>query len=182
MASNGIENLQRTTRRVARIDYEVLNGGPDSPDGGLPSDQLTESDISQFLQFDPDPPSTDQDSLLFSDILPQESASQTQTFARKTKKPRPSLNSEWIWNYFSTTEVSREWKARYSGDIRTRDRDIYCTVIDDKGLQCNWKTSDSQRHGSTFNMQRHLAKHSILPPHSNPKPKTQDIRKVSKLD
>jgi hypothetical protein len=66
-----------TTRRVARIDYEVLNGGPDSPDRGLPSDQLTESDISQFLQFDPGPPSTDQESLLFSDILPQESASQT---------------------------------------------------------------------------------------------------------
>jgi len=175
MASNGIENLQRTTRRAARIDYEVLNGGPDSPDGGLPSDQLTESD-------DPDPPSTDQESHLFSDILPQESASQTQAFAQKVKKPRLSPNSEWIWNYFSTTEVSREWKARYSGDIRTRDRDIYCTVIDDKGLHCNWKTSDSQRHGSSSNMQRHLIRHSILPPHSNPNPKTEDIRKVSKLD
>lgn len=81
MASDGIENLQRSTRRVAWIDYEMLNGGPDSPDGGLPSDQLTKSDISQFLQFDPDPPSTDQESLLFSDILPQESALQTQTFA-----------------------------------------------------------------------------------------------------
>jgi hypothetical protein len=59
-----------TTRRVARIDYEVLNGGPDSPDRGLLSDQLTESNISQFLQFDPGPPSIDQESLLFSDILP----------------------------------------------------------------------------------------------------------------
>lgn len=68
MGSNGIENLQMTTPRVARIDYEMLNSGPDSRNGGLPSDQLTESDISQFLQFDPDPPSTDQESLLFSDI------------------------------------------------------------------------------------------------------------------
>jgi hypothetical protein len=129
MASNGNENLQRTTRRVARIDYEVLNGGPDSPDGGLPSDQLTESDISRF--FDPDPPSTDQDSLVFSDILPHESASQT--FTRKIKRARPSPTTDWIWNYFSTTEVSHEWKAR-SGGRKTRDRGIYYIVIDDKGL------------------------------------------------
>jgi hypothetical protein len=160
---------------VARIDYELLNGGPDSPDGGLPSDQLTGSDISQFLQFDPDPPSTDQESLIFSDILPQESASQTFT-QRKIKRPRPSPTTDWIWKYFSTTEVSREWKAR-SGERRTIDRDIYCIVIDDKGLQCDWKTSDSQRHGSTSNLQRHLIRHSILPPHSKPQPK-EDIRKA----
>jgi hypothetical protein len=156
----------------------VLNGGPDSPNGGLPSDQLTESDISQFLEFDPDPDplSTDQESLVFSDILPQESASQT---LGQTKKPRTAPITKWIWDYFSTTEVSREWKAR-SGGRRTIDRDIYCTVIDDKGLQCNWKTSDSQRHLSTTNMQHHLkARHSILPPESSkPNPKIQDIRKA----
>ena len=60
------------------------------------------------------------------------------------------------------------------------DRDIYCTVIDNKGLQCRWKTSDSQRHLSTTNMQHHFkAKHSILPPQSSKlKPKNQDIKKA----
>lgn len=47
MAYNGNEDLQMTTRRQARVDYELLNGGPDSPEGVLPSDQITESDISQ---------------------------------------------------------------------------------------------------------------------------------------
>jgi hAT family C-terminal dimerisation region len=182
MAYNGNEDLQMTTRRQARIDYELLNGGPDSPEGVLPSDQITESDISQFFSRSPwqfNSASTDQESLAFSEISPHESASQT--FTRKIKKPRPAPTTEWIWDYFSTTEVSREWKVLRTGKPRTIDMDIQCTVIDDKtGLQCNWKTSDSQRQSSTSNMQRHLErKHSVLPPQSSkPKQRIQDIRKV----
>jgi hypothetical protein len=33
----------------------------------------------------------------------------SQTFTRKIKKPRPAPTTDWIWDYFCTTEVSREW-------------------------------------------------------------------------
>ncbi|KAJ6059822.1 hypothetical protein N7444_003461 [Penicillium canescens] len=118
-----------TTRRQARVDYELLNGGPDSPEGVLPSDQITESDISQFFSQSPwqfNSPSTDQESLAFSEISPHESASQT--FTRKIKKPRPAPTTDWIWDYFSTTEVSREWKVLRTGKPRTVDMDIQCTI------------------------------------------------------
>ncbi|KAI2700366.1 hypothetical protein CBS147333_9898 [Penicillium roqueforti] len=49
MAYNGNEDLQMTIRRLKRVDYELLNGGPNSPEGVLPSDRITESNISQFF-------------------------------------------------------------------------------------------------------------------------------------
>lgn len=49
MAYNGNEDLQMTIRRLTRVDYELLNGGPNSPEGVLPSDRITESNISQFF-------------------------------------------------------------------------------------------------------------------------------------
>ncbi|KAJ5550757.1 hypothetical protein N7461_005455 [Penicillium sp. DV-2018c] len=158
----------RTPRNVPRLDYEVLNGGPDSPDGGLPSDQLTDFDVFQSSQLEADHTSTDQDSLLLSEVLPQDSASQSQSFLRPVKKARAAPATQWIWNHFSTREVARAWAEKRTGKKRTRDMDISCTVVDGKtGKQCGWATADSQRAQSTSNMQRHLAKsHSILPPES----------------
>ncbi|KAJ5343499.1 uncharacterized protein N7506_003323 [Penicillium brevicompactum] len=155
---------------------------PIPPEGVLPSDQITESDISQIFSQSPwqfNSPSTDQESLAFSEISPHESA--YQTFTRKIKKPRPAPTTDWIWDYFSTTEVSREWKVLRTGKPRTVDMDIQCTVIDEKtGLQCSWKTSESQRQSSTSNMQRHLEReHSVLPPQSSTS-KQKDIRQVFK--
>ena len=57
--------------------------------------------------------------------------------------------------------------------------DTQCTVIDEKtGLQCIWKSSESQKQSSTSNMQRHLErKHSVLPHCPN---QQKDIRQVFK--
>ncbi|KAJ5582682.1 hypothetical protein N7535_001302 [Penicillium sp. DV-2018c] len=119
-------------------------------------------------QLEADHTSTDQDSLLLSEVLPQDSASQSQSFLRPVKKARAAPATQWIWNHFSTREVARAWAEKRTGKKRTRDMDISCTVVDGKtGKQCGWATADSQRAQSTSNMQRHLAKsHSILPPES----------------
>ena len=86
------------------------------------------------------------------------------------KRPRMSVATGWIWEYFNVTEVHRRWEVRKTKRIETIDRDIRCSLTDKRtGEPCPYATSDSKRQTSTTNMQRHLAdKHSIFSPHAKP--------------
>ncbi|KAK9311497.1 hypothetical protein V1524DRAFT_371149, partial [Lipomyces starkeyi] len=77
--------------------------------------------------------------------------------------------TEWMWAHFETTEYNRPWIMKRTKSKRLTDREIRCIYIDEQtGIRCNWKTTDSARQTSTSNMARHLEKHSIYAPDSNP--------------
>ncbi|KAK9342903.1 hypothetical protein V1522DRAFT_438539 [Lipomyces starkeyi] len=149
-----------TTRRK-RLDYRALNDSVDeevASEDRVASSTTTapilsrQSAIDVFINIPDD------------EVLPSESASQlTELKARSTTsetsihssnqflqgRQRPAPVTEWLWAYFETTTVDKEWIIR-------------CAYIDDKtGTQCNWRTMDSLRQNSTSNMKIHLAKHSI---------------------
>ncbi|KAK9259603.1 hypothetical protein V1519DRAFT_407436, partial [Lipomyces tetrasporus] len=108
------------------------------------------------------------------EVLPSESASQlaelrasstiSETSIHSSRR-RPAPVTEWLWAYFETTTVNKEWIVKKTNKRRLTDSEIRCAYIDDKtGAQCGWRTTDSLRQYSTSNMKIHLAKHSIYPP------------------
>ena len=84
---------------------------------------------------------------------------------RRTYHQRPAPVTEWLWAYFETTVVDREWVLKRTNKRKLTDRDIHCAYVDDKtGIRCGWKSADSLRQNATSNMRIHLAKHSIYHP------------------
>ncbi|KAF1808660.1 hypothetical protein P152DRAFT_369984, partial [Eremomyces bilateralis CBS 781.70] len=141
------ENRAMVTRHNQQ-NYLLLNDGYDET---LPEDQITESNFESFVN------------LSSTEVLPSESVSQALTHSAPIvsssilPRKRPAPTTAWMWDYFQTTEVAREW--------------IRCAFINEKtGIQCPWTTSDSLRQTSTSNMQQHHKKHSIYSPHSQDEP------------
>lgn len=172
----------RTRRK--RINYRLLNGGSD--DEASPEDRMIESDSIPSLPSQTEPTDVEEVLTNISDaeIVPSESASQSHLLKesstatgnsvisydvfpqiRRPNHQRPAPATEWLWAYFDTTAVDREWVVKKTNKRKLMDRDIRCTYVDDKtGMQCGWKTIDSSRQTLTSNMKNHLAKHSIYPP------------------
>jgi hypothetical protein len=165
------------TRRK-RIDYRLLNDGSD--DEALPEDRVPASIIgaAPFTSSQ-----TEREvfvNIPDSEILPSESASQFPVLQASSTAAeasvvshglgsqnhyRPAPATEWLWAYFETTIIDREWIVKKTNKRKLSDRDIHCAYVDDKtGTRCGWNTSDSLRQTSTSNMKNHLAKHSIYPP------------------
>lgn len=159
-----------TTRRK-RLDYRLLNDGSDEE--ALPQDRVASPTPEIGTFFDGSN----------SEIVPSESASQYQlphtssimadssiashilqdTYPRSCQ--RLTSASEWLWAYFETTEIDREWVLKKSRKRKLADREIQCTFVAEKtGKQCGWRTTDSARQSSTGNMRLHLSKHSIYSP------------------
>jgi hypothetical protein len=171
----------RQRRLDYRLDYRLLNDGSD--------EEASFEDRIQELPMAPD--SVPADELTFGvangpdcEILPSQSISENPTSPVTVDSSSPSISedsctiqprkraaaaSEWMWTYFETTEYNRPWIMKRTKSKRLTDRDIRCIYIDERtGIRCNWKTTDSARQTSTSNMARHLEKHSIYAPDSNP--------------
>jgi hypothetical protein len=175
---------ERMLTRRKRINYRLLNGGSD--DEASPEDRIIESDTVSSLRSQTEPTGVDEVLTNISDaeIMPSESASQSHLpkesstvtgnsvisydafpQTRPQNRQRPAPATEWLWAYFDTNVIDREWVVKKTNKRKLVDRDIRCAYVDDKtGVQCGWKTTDSSRQTSTSNMKNHLAKHSIYPP------------------
>ncbi|KAK9241482.1 hypothetical protein V1506DRAFT_550573 [Lipomyces tetrasporus] len=123
---------------------------------------------------------------LENDILPSESASQTQQVQfepsaetqveqlstiqtessisiaplqeplRHGGRSKPQ-STKWPWTYFEISEIENPWIVKKSNKRKLIDRDIRCAVLDKQTAEkCGWKTTDSKRQASTGNMINHL--------------------------
>ena len=155
------DDAGRITRQIRR-DYFALNDGYDEE--SLPTDRLPGFPDLEIDSFINTPSSEIQPSESISETLAESSSSAFPSYPRKRRRPTPV--SQWMWEYFQITEISREWKNPRTNKRELKDRIIYCAYIDNHGIQCSWQTADSLRQSSTSNMQRHLEKHTIFPPHS----------------
>ncbi|KAK9366127.1 ribonuclease H-like domain-containing protein [Lipomyces kononenkoae] len=173
-------DLSPRPSRQRRLNYRLLNDG---------SDEAAFEDRIQELPMAPDSVSSDELTsgvanspdceILPSQSIPQDPTSPvtmgssssiiSQGSCTIQPRKRPASATEWMWAYFETTEYNRPWIMKRTKSKRPVDRDICCIYIDEHtGIRCNWKTTDSARQTSTSNMARHLEKHSIYAPDSNP--------------
>ena len=119
MATNTPE---RMVTRQNRPDYLLLNDG--FGDEALPEDYILEaqSEINSST------------GILSSEILPSESVSQTVISAttiknsssdiplyRSQKHSRPAPVTNWLWDYFQVTQVSREWIMKRTMKLQSTD-------------------------------------------------------------
>ncbi|KAK9369639.1 hypothetical protein V1509DRAFT_618662, partial [Lipomyces kononenkoae] len=178
--------FERMNTRRKRLDYRALNDGSD--DEAAPEDRVVSSTMSAPL-LSSQPTIDGFINIPDEEILPSESASQlalpesasdlAEARVRSTtsetsiqscntfRQVRPAPVTEWLWAYFETTTIDKEWIVKKSNKRRLTDREIRCAYIDNKThTQCGWRTMDSLRQNSTSNMKTHLAKHSIYPPES----------------
>ncbi|KAK9389428.1 hypothetical protein V1515DRAFT_577774 [Lipomyces mesembrius] len=82
---------------------------------------------------------------------------------------------------FDITEVNRQWILKKSNIRKTINREISCSVLDEKtGPQCSWETTDSKRQSSTSNIVEHIRKRHSIEAQERPepakKPKSSRIR------
>ncbi|KAK9234164.1 hypothetical protein V1525DRAFT_350703, partial [Lipomyces kononenkoae] len=156
-----------------RIDYFVLNDGSDE-----------EAPLEDRLDSSPPPDSGD--SLRDSEIFPSESASAVESSqelpddaaltcqpqsSRNTESSKPESKSWQCWDYFDITEVNRPWTLKKSNIRKAIDREIHCSVLDEKtGQQCSWKKTDSKRQSSTSNKVEHLRKRHSIEAQERPEP------------
>ncbi|KAK9248739.1 hypothetical protein V1506DRAFT_551141 [Lipomyces tetrasporus] len=137
------------TTRGERLDYRGLNDGIDdeaAPEdrvarSSIPDPVLSQSAVDAFINI------PDRRDLAFrisitilelgaSSTIAETSIHSSNTFCSVRQRPAPV--TEWLWAYFETTTIDKEWI-------------------------CGWTTADSLRQSSTCNMKNHLTKHSIYP-------------------
>ena len=160
--------------RENRIDYRMLNDGSDEEVGS--EDRITESDNCSEAAFviesdasieNPDVVSSRSASQVRSQNESNQAAESSATAEGNASQihQRPAPVTDWLWSYFDTTAVNREWTMTRTKKRKLTDKDIRCKYVSKKtGIKCNWNTTDSARQSSTGNMKLHLAKHGIHPP------------------
>ncbi|KAK9311781.1 hypothetical protein V1524DRAFT_411396 [Lipomyces starkeyi] len=153
---SGADNLLPRFRR--EVDYYLLNDGNDEE--SEPEDRIPK--VPRFDSQSTIDGSVDDD-VAGVDMLPEESASQvledtsvadTTSDTSKTSRARPA--TEWLWAYFTVTELpEKQFINKRSKKLKV-DREIRC-----QQPGCTWKTFNSVRGTTTSNMKLHLQKHGI---------------------
>ncbi|KAK9312050.1 hypothetical protein V1524DRAFT_466634, partial [Lipomyces starkeyi] len=156
---SGIQ-VQVTSRIIflpREVDYYLLNDG---------SDEEAESEfrIPKVPRLDSESTiDVSVDNVAGTDVLPEESASQVledtsvaDSTSDTSKGSRARPITEWLWAYFTVTELpDKQFINKRSKKLEV-DKEIRC-----QQAGCTWKTFNSVRGTSTSNMKLHLQKHGI---------------------
>ncbi|KAK9250865.1 hypothetical protein V1507DRAFT_393933, partial [Lipomyces tetrasporus] len=104
--------------------------------------------------------------------IPDDAGLTCQPQSSRDIEPSKSESKSWqCWDYFDITDVNRPWILKKSNIRKTINREICCSVLDEKtGQQCSWKTTDSKRQSSTSNMVEHLRKRHSIEAQERPEP------------
>ncbi|KAK9260725.1 hypothetical protein V1519DRAFT_447711 [Lipomyces tetrasporus] len=124
--------FERMNTRRKRLDYRALNDGSD--DEAAPEDRVASSTMSApllssqstmngFINI-PD------DELRARSTTSETSIHSSNTFHQDHSRPAPV--TEWLWAYFETMTVDKEWTVKKTNKRRLTDREIRCAYIDDK--------------------------------------------------
>ncbi|KAK9327846.1 hypothetical protein V1520DRAFT_282650, partial [Lipomyces starkeyi] len=139
------------------VDYYLLNDG---------SDEEAESEfrIPKVPRLDSESTiDVSVDNVAGTDVLSEESASQVledtsvaDSTSDTSKGSRARPITEWLWAYFTVTELpDKQFINKRSKKLEV-DKEIRC-----QQPGCTWKTFNSVRGTSTSNMKIHLQKHGI---------------------